>query len=105
MIVLVIVIEVKIGKSWLEVVISVFYLCQGVFSLIIVILEGLMGVWDFQGIRFLVIGILENINLKRYVFVLEICVLDIIGVEYLWDVEFGELVWIIEKGMVFFYWS
>ncbi|MDE5085884.1 MAG: amidophosphoribosyltransferase [Trichodesmium sp. St16_bin2-tuft] len=105
MIALAIATEVKTGKSWLEAAISAFHLCQGAFSLTIATSEGLMGVRDPQGIRPLVIGTLENINPKRYVLASETCALDIIGAEYLRDVEPGELVWITEKGMASFHWS
>ena len=105
MIALAIATHVKVGKSWLEAAISAFHLCQGAFSLTIATQEGLMGVRDPHGIRPLVIGTLENTNSKRYVLASETCALDIIGAEYLRDVEPGELVWITEKGIASFHWS
>lgn len=102
MIVVAIVNEVDKGKDWVEGIIVVLIFCVGVYSLVIGILEGIIGVRDFYGICFLVIGVLEE-EIFCYVLVLEICVLDIIGVIYVCMVEVGELVYIIEFGLVF-YW-
>jgi amidophosphoribosyltransferase len=41
----------------------------------------------------------------RYVLASETCGLDIIGAEYLRDVEPGELVWITEAGLASFHWT
>ncbi len=95
--------EVDGGKNWLDGAISAFQLCSGAYSLVIGTPEGLMGVRDPQGIRPLVIGILEG-NPVRYVLASETCALDIIGAEYLRDVEPGELVWITESGLSSFHW-
>jgi amidophosphoribosyltransferase len=96
--------EVNKGKDWLEGAISAFQLCRGAYSLVIGTPEGLMGVRDPQGIRPLVIGILPETP-KRYVLASETCGLDIIGAEYLRDVEPGELVWITEEGIASFHWA
>ena len=104
MIALAIATEVKRGKAWLEAAISAFHLCEGAFSLTIGTPEGMMGVRDPHGVRPLVIGILDG-NPKRYVLASETCGLDIIGAEYLRDVEPGELVWITEEGMASFHWN
>lgn len=104
MIALAIATEIKTGKGWLEAAISAFHLCQGAFSLTIGTPEGIMGVRDPHGVRPLVIGILDN-NPQRYVLASETCGLDIIGAEYLRDVEPGELVWITEEGMASFHWN
>jgi len=63
-----------------------------------------MGVRDPNGVRPLVIGTLEG-NPVRYVLSSETCGLDIIGAEYLRDVEPGELVWITEEGLASFHWT
>jgi amidophosphoribosyltransferase len=63
-----------------------------------------MGVRDPNGIRPLVIGTLGE-NPVRYVLASETCGLDIIGADYLRDVEPGELVWITEDGLASFPWS
>ncbi len=96
--------EVDSGKDWLEAAISAFGHCLGAYSLVIGTPAGLMGVRDPNGIRPLVIGTLGS-NPVRYVLASETCALDIIGAEYLRDVEPGELVWITEEGMASFHWS
>ena len=96
--------EVNSGKGWLEGAISAFHKCSGAFSLTIGTPAGLMGVRDPNGIRPLVIGTLGS-NPVRYVLASETCGLDIIGAEYLRDVEPGEVVWITEEGLASFHWS
>jgi amidophosphoribosyltransferase len=96
--------EVDSGKGWLDAAINAFGRCSGAYSLVIGTPEGLMGVRDPNGIRPLVIGTLDS-NPKRYVLASETCGLDIIGAEYLRDVEPGELVWITEEGMASFHWN
>lgn len=96
--------EINAGKDWLEGAIRAFRQCEGAFSLAIGTPDGLMGARDSNGIRPLVIGIL-NTNPQRYVLASETCGLDIIGAEYLRDVEPGELVWITEEGMASFFWA
>ncbi|NES87370.1 MAG: amidophosphoribosyltransferase, partial [Moorea sp. SIO2B7] len=63
-----------------------------------------MGVRDPNGIRPLVIGTLGG-NSGGYVLASETCGLDIIGADYLRDVEPGELVWINDEGIASFDWS
>lgn len=96
--------EVDSGKEWLDAAISAFGHCSGAYSLVVGTPVGLMGVRDPNGIRPLVIGILGS-NPQRYVLASETCGLDIIGAEYLRDVEPGELVWITEDGLASFHWS
>ena len=106
MIALAIAAEVDSGKDWLESAISAFQMCSGAYSLVIGTPAGLMGVRDPNGIRPLVIGTLtEEGNPIRYVLASETCGLDIIGAEYLRDVEPGELVWITEQGLASFHWG
>lgn len=100
--------EVNAGKDWLEGAISAFHRCQGAFSLVIGTPVGVMGVRDPNGIRPLVIGMLPATTPDapiRYVLASETCGLDIIGAEYLRDVEHGELVWITEEGLSSFHWA
>lgn len=104
--------EVDSGKDWLEAALSAFQFCQGAFSLTIATPKGLMGARDPYGVRPLVIGTIatqdpnaNGHNPHRYVLSSETCGLDIIGAEYLRDVEPGELVWITEDGMASFHWS
>jgi amidophosphoribosyltransferase len=68
----------------------------------------MMGARDPNGIRPLVIGTLPQLQPNdplRYVLASETCGLDIIGAEYLRDIEPGELVWITDEGLASFYWS
>ncbi|BAY43676.1 amidophosphoribosyltransferase [Scytonema sp. HK-05] len=96
--------EINAGADWLNGCIRAFHRCQGAFSLVIGTSAGIMGVRDPNGIRPLVIGTLGE-NPVRYVLSSETCGLDIIGAEYLRDVEPGELVWITEEGLTSFQWS
>jgi len=96
--------EVDSGKSWLEGAKSAFNRCQGAYSLAIGTPEGLMGVRDPHGIRPLVIGTFGD-NSQHYVLASETAGLDIIGADYLRDVEPGEIVWITEQGLASFHWS
>lgn len=96
--------EVNSGKAWLEGAIAAFQRCQGAFSLVIGTPAGVIGARDPNGIRPLVIGTLAD-NTQRYVLASETCGLDIIGAEYLRDVEPGELVWITEAGLASFHWA
>ncbi len=98
--------EVNRGKNWLEAAISAFQMCSGAYSLAIATPEGIMGVRDPNGIRPLVIGTLNEEGCPtRYVLSSETCGLDIIGAEYLRDVEPGELVWLHEDGLTSFHWA
>ena len=96
--------EINTGKKWLEGAIRAFQRCQGAFSLVIGTPEGVMGVRDPNGIRPLVIGTLGS-NPQRYVLASESCALDIIGADYLREVEPGELVWITQEGLASFHWA
>ena len=107
MIALTIVDEVNRGKDWIQGAIGAFKLCEGAYSLTIATPEGLMGARDRHGIRPLVIGILSGRDSEsdRYVLSSETCGLDIIGAEYLRDVEPGELVWITNAGITSIKWA
>jgi len=96
--------EVDSGKDWLEAAITAFGYCKGAYSLVIGTPEGLMGARDPNGIRPLVIGVLDG-EPKRYVLASETCGLDIIGAEYLRDVRPGEIVQITESGMISKQWA
>ena len=99
--------EVDKGKDWLQAAISAFKLCIGAYSLTIATPAGLMGARDRNGIRPLVIGVLsaEKGASDRYVLSSETCGLDIIGAEYVRDVNPGELVWITDSGLKSVYWA
>lgn len=100
--------EINEGRDWLEGAIRAFQRCQGAFSLAIGTPDGVMGARDPNGIRPLVIGTIttgEDIPTTRYVLASETCGLDIIGAEYLRDVEPGEIVWITQQGLASFHWA
>lgn len=99
--------EVNQGKDWIEGAKSAFKLCSGAYSLAIATPEGLMGARDCNGIRPLVIGVLKGELGKRdrYVLSSETCGLDIIGADYLRDVNPGELVWIDDSGLTSINWA
>lgn len=90
--------EVNAGADWLEGSKRAFHRCQGAFSLVIGTPDGVIGARDPNGIRPLVIGTLDT-EPTRYVLASETCGLDIIGADYLRDVQPGELVWITENGL------
>lgn len=96
--------EVNSGKDWLNGAISAFQQCIGAFSLAIGTPDGIMGTRDPHGVRPLTIGILPG-HPQRYVLASETCALDIIGAEYLREVEPGELVWITEEGLSSYHWA
>lgn len=98
--------EVDSGKDWIKAAMNSFPRFTGAYSLVIGTPSGIMGVRDPHGIRPLVIGCLsEEDNPTRYVLASETCALDIIGAEYLRDVEPGEFVWITEEGLNSFHWG
>jgi amidophosphoribosyltransferase len=96
--------EVNAGADWISGSIKAFHRCRGAFSLVIGTPVGVMGTRDPNGVRPLVIGTLGE-NPVRYVLASETCGLDIIGADYLRDVQPGELVWIDEKGLTSVQWS
>ncbi len=99
--------EVNSGKDWIEAAKSAFKLCIGAYSLTIATPNGLMGARDPNGIRPLVIGVLRGDSEEngRYVLSSETCGLDIIGADYVRDVNPGELVWITDSGLISINWA
>ncbi|MEM6612942.1 MAG: amidophosphoribosyltransferase [Cyanobacteria bacterium P01_C01_bin.72] len=99
--------EVDQGKNWIQGAINAFKMCEGSYSLAIATPDGLMGARDRNGIRPLVIGVMsaEGDEHQRYVLSSETCGLDIIGAEYVRDVEPGELVWITDSGIASVNWT
>lgn len=99
--------EVNRGKNWIQGAVNAFKMCEGAYSLAIATPDGLMGARDRNGIRPLVIGVLstEDGKQQRYVLSSETCGLDIIGAEYVRDVQPGELVWITDSGVASVTWT
>jgi amidophosphoribosyltransferase len=93
---------VKDGLGWIDAAIDAAKQSEGAFSLVIGTPEGIIGLRDPYGVRPLVIGVLPNEDHTlppRYTLASETCALDILGAQYLRDVEPGELVWIDEAGL------
>jgi amidophosphoribosyltransferase len=93
---------VKDGMDWIDAAIDAAKRSDGAFSLVIGTPEGIIGMRDPYGVRPLVIGVLaheDHTKLPHYVLASETCALDILGAQYLRDVEPGELVWIDESGL------
>jgi amidophosphoribosyltransferase len=71
------------------------YKIQGAYSLACLTSKKLIGMRDPTGVRPLVLGKLEN----SWILTSETCALDIIGAEYIRDVEPGEVIVIDEDGV------
>jgi amidophosphoribosyltransferase len=99
---------VKDGMGWIDAAIDAARCSDGAFSLVIGTPDGIIGLRDPYGVRPLVIGVLpheDHTKLPHYVLASETCALDILGAEYLRDVEPGELVWIDGAGLQSKRWS
>ncbi|KAF0136872.1 MAG: amidophosphoribosyltransferase, partial [Rhodospirillaceae bacterium] len=68
---------------------------EGAYSLVALIRNALIGVRDPSGIRPLVLGKLD----KAYILTSETCALDIIGAEFVRDIDPGELVVVDGRGV------
>ncbi|MCS7031931.1 MAG: amidophosphoribosyltransferase [Gloeomargarita sp. SKYG116] len=93
---------VDAGADWVTGAIQMAQQCQGAFSLVIGTPEGLLGLRDSYGVRPLVLGTLGE---KGLVLASETCALDIIGADYLREVEPGEWVWITPDGLTCGQWQ
>jgi amidophosphoribosyltransferase len=68
---------------------------EGAYSLVILSASGMIGARDPHGVRPLVLGRLGD----AYILTSETCALDIIGAQFVRDIEAGELVIITEAGV------
>ncbi|MCI5049933.1 MAG: amidophosphoribosyltransferase [Rickettsiales bacterium] len=68
---------------------------QGAYSLVVLTNESMIGVRDPLGVRPLVLGKLKD----AYILASESCAFDIVGAEYVRDIEAGEMVVIDESGV------
>ena len=98
------------GLGWVDGAIAAFKRFQGAFCLAIGTPTGLIGARDPHGIRPLVLGILGPEPEKpggpaHYVLSSETCGLDIIGAQYVRDIQPGELVWISDSGITAVKWD
>lgn len=96
--------EVDSGKSWVDGAIAACKLCRGAFSLTIGTPDGIIAVRDPNGIRPLVLGAMPD-HANQYAVASETCALDIIGAEYMRDVNPGELLWITATGIESIDWA
>lgn len=101
---------VNAGHGWLDGAIAAFKRCQGAFSLVIGTPTGLIAARDPHGIRPLVLGVLGDVPTDpegpaQYAVASETCGLDIIGAQYLREIQPGELVWITESGLTSVQWD
>ncbi|GEO82375.1 amidophosphoribosyltransferase [Pararhodospirillum oryzae] len=88
-------IAISICSSVEERIIDALRQVQGAYSIVALTNHALIGVRDPMGIRPLVLGQLDG----AYLLASETCALDIIGAEFVRDVEPGELVVITENGI------
>ncbi len=116
------------GQDWIGATRQALQRCRGAFSLVIGTPEGLIGARDPYGVRPLVLGLLSNnpalddllqreiicsdgtlshpeADPLHHVLASETCALDIIGADYLRQVEPGELVWISRQGLQSVRWA
>jgi amidophosphoribosyltransferase len=80
-------------NKFLDKLIDALFQIQGGYSLVMMTNKKLVGVRDPFGIRPLVIGKLKN----SYIFASETCALDIVGANFIREVDNGEII-IIENG-------
>ena len=87
------------GNTMLDRVVDALQQVRGAFSLVILTDDGLFVARDQYGIRPLSLGKLEN----AWIAASETCSFDLIGAEFVRDVEPGELVWIHGGGVNSYY--
>jgi amidophosphoribosyltransferase len=68
---------------------------EGAYSLVVMLKDKVIGTRDPSGVRPLVLGKVDS----SYIFASETCALDIIGAEYIREVEAGEIVTIDKDGI------
>ncbi|MCM8773930.1 MAG: amidophosphoribosyltransferase [Candidatus Omnitrophica bacterium] len=83
------------GKDIEKNIIQAFSQLEGAYSVIMVMNKTFIGVRDPYGFRPLCIGRLEG----AYILSSETCALDLIGADYLREIEPGELVFITNRGI------
>lgn len=69
---------------------------EGAYSLITLTQDGLVGVRDPLGVRPLILGKLDD---NTHILASETCALDILGADYVRDIEPGEIITINDKGI------
>lgn len=85
----------KYAKGYKDAIIDTISEIKGAFALTIICENKLIGVRDANGLRPLCLGRLDN----GYVLASESCALDVVGAEFIRDIEKGEMVIIDEDGV------
>jgi amidophosphoribosyltransferase len=83
-------------KDFKDVIIWSLSKLQGAYSLVLMLNDILIGARDTQGFRPLCLGKLD----EAYILASETCALDLIGAQYVRDIEPGEIVFIKKDGLV-----
>lgn len=83
------------GKDYKEHIIDVLSQLEGAYSLILMLSDTLIGARDLYGFRPLCLGKFDG----AYILASETCALDLIGAQYLRDVEPAEIVFIDKEGL------
>ncbi len=83
------------GKTWTERITYAMHRLQGVYSLVILLPDSVIGVRDPFGVRPLCLGRIDS----GWMLASESCALDHIGASFLREVEPGEIVTIDAKGL------
>jgi amidophosphoribosyltransferase len=87
------------GGSVLDRMVEALRQIEGAYSLVALSDTGVIGVRDPLGVRPLVLGKLATAGGTSYILASETCALDIIGAEYVRDIEAGEMVVLDDRGV------
>jgi amidophosphoribosyltransferase len=87
------------SKQLIDKLVDALKQVEGAYSLVALTAKKLIGVRDPHGVRPLVLGKLDD----AYVLVSETCALDIIGAEFVRDIEPGEMIVITKDGVESFH--
>ncbi len=82
-------------KTFLKRIIEALTQCKGAYSLVFLTPKGLVAARDPHGFRPLVLGKIDN----SYVVASETCAFELIGANYIREIEPGEIVFINESGI------
>jgi len=98
------------GHGWVDGAITAFRRCEGAFSLVVGTPSGIIASRDPHGIRPLVLGVLGDPPTTadgpaNYVLASESCGLDIVGADFVREVQPGELLWITADGVTAVQWA
>lgn len=86
-------------KDFIEKLIEALSKLEGAFSLVVFTPEGIISIKDPYGFRPLCLGKLKN----GYIVASESCAFDLVGAEYIREIEEGEILFISKDGLKSFY--